>query len=230
MPAPSLRGTFAKAYSLLTRLVAKIGWDELLKCRSSVFVMEEEYRMQKAAEEERRNQKTTTNISQPQPKESKKDVEVENPKTNGVNDSSQSIPTIAVSEDEQNKTGSENSTESQQHTTPLETINEGSETNTEETNGRQEEGQEEKSNVNQKENHTAPVDEQSLDSDTLEEVNLDDDKSGRKDDSTPPPQGNQDKDKVIEFKGPELEKPSLAANDEKGDNQSIHNDDQNKVL
>ncbi|KAE8226120.1 hypothetical protein CF319_g1228 [Tilletia indica] len=48
LPAPALRGTFAKAYALLTRLVSAIGWDELLKCRSAVFVMEEEYRMQKA--------------------------------------------------------------------------------------------------------------------------------------------------------------------------------------
>lgn len=47
LPAPGLRGTFAKAYSLLTNLVAKIGWDELLKARSKVFVMEEEYRMHK---------------------------------------------------------------------------------------------------------------------------------------------------------------------------------------
>jgi hypothetical protein len=47
LPAPSLRGTFAKAYSLLTRLVAQIGWDELLRSRSAVFVMEEEYRQQK---------------------------------------------------------------------------------------------------------------------------------------------------------------------------------------
>ncbi|KAF9584628.1 hypothetical protein BGW38_005788 [Lunasporangiospora selenospora] len=51
LPAPSLRGTFASAYSLLTRLVAKIGWDELLRSRSTVFVMEEEYRQQKEAEE-----------------------------------------------------------------------------------------------------------------------------------------------------------------------------------
>ncbi|CAO3567128.1 unnamed protein product [Mortierella alpina] len=51
LPAPSLRGTFASAYNLLTRLVSKIGWDELLRCRSLVFVMEEEYRMQKEAEE-----------------------------------------------------------------------------------------------------------------------------------------------------------------------------------
>lgn len=48
LPAPSLRGTFAKAYGLLAQLVSQIGWDELLKCRSQVFVMEEEYRMQKA--------------------------------------------------------------------------------------------------------------------------------------------------------------------------------------
>ncbi|WVQ95035.1 hypothetical protein IAU59_002127 [Kwoniella sp. CBS 9459] len=49
LPAPGLRGTFAKAYSLLTLLVSKIGWDELLKTRSQVFVMEEEYRMHKTA-------------------------------------------------------------------------------------------------------------------------------------------------------------------------------------
>ncbi|KAJ7154651.1 Chs5p-Arf1p-binding proteins-domain-containing protein [Mycena filopes] len=48
LPAPGLRGTWARAYGLLTRLVAQIGWDELLKTRSAVFVMEEEYRMQKA--------------------------------------------------------------------------------------------------------------------------------------------------------------------------------------
>ncbi|KAG8926929.1 hypothetical protein FRC01_008206 [Tulasnella sp. 417] len=48
LPAPGLRGTFAKAYALLARLVSQIGWDELLKTRSAVFVMEEEYRAQKA--------------------------------------------------------------------------------------------------------------------------------------------------------------------------------------
>ncbi|KAK6997367.1 Chs5p-Arf1p-binding proteins-domain-containing protein [Favolaschia claudopus] len=48
LPAPGLRGTWARAYALLTKLVAQIGWDELLKTRSCVFVMEEEYRMQKA--------------------------------------------------------------------------------------------------------------------------------------------------------------------------------------
>lgn len=48
LPAPGLRGTWSRAYALLTRLVSQIGWDELLKTRSQVFVMEEEYRMQKA--------------------------------------------------------------------------------------------------------------------------------------------------------------------------------------
>jgi hypothetical protein len=48
LPAPSLRGTFAKAYTLLTKLTAQIGWDELLRTRSTVFVMEEEYRKHKA--------------------------------------------------------------------------------------------------------------------------------------------------------------------------------------
>ena len=54
LPAPALHGTFAKAYSLLTRLATKVGWDELLRFRSAVFVMEEEYRMQKAQEEKRK--------------------------------------------------------------------------------------------------------------------------------------------------------------------------------
>lgn len=52
LPAPSLRGTFAKAYGLLTKLVILIGWDELLKCRSQVFVMEEEYRQQRSENEQ----------------------------------------------------------------------------------------------------------------------------------------------------------------------------------
>ncbi|ORX62601.1 chaps-domain-containing protein [Hesseltinella vesiculosa] len=54
LPAPALHGTFSKAYALLTRLAGRIGWDDLLKTRSMVFVMEEEYRQQKAKEEERK--------------------------------------------------------------------------------------------------------------------------------------------------------------------------------
>ena len=45
--AAGYRGTFLKAYSLLTEITSKIGWDQLLKIRSQVFVMEEEYRSEK---------------------------------------------------------------------------------------------------------------------------------------------------------------------------------------
>lgn len=52
---PSLRklhaaghqGTFLKAYNLLTKIAAAIGWDQLLRVRSEVFVMEEEYRVER---------------------------------------------------------------------------------------------------------------------------------------------------------------------------------------
>ncbi|GAA5796497.1 hypothetical protein HPULCUR_001869 [Helicostylum pulchrum] len=58
LSAPSLHGTFAKAYSLLTRLANALGWDELLRCRSQVFVMEEEYRMHKAQADHRKSMST----------------------------------------------------------------------------------------------------------------------------------------------------------------------------
>ncbi|KIV79358.1 hypothetical protein, variant [Exophiala sideris] len=47
LQAATYQGTFLKAYSLLTRVVASIGWDALLKTRSLVFVMEEEYRSER---------------------------------------------------------------------------------------------------------------------------------------------------------------------------------------
>lgn len=42
--AANYKGTFHKAYALLTEVTKRIGWDQLLKIRSQVFVMEEEYR------------------------------------------------------------------------------------------------------------------------------------------------------------------------------------------
>ena len=60
LPAPGLRGTWARAYALLTRLVSNIGWDELLKTRSVVFVMEEEYRMQKVQSEPHHGRQDST--------------------------------------------------------------------------------------------------------------------------------------------------------------------------
>jgi Chs5-Arf1p-binding protein BUD7/BCH1 len=45
--AAGFKGTFLKAYRLLTEITKKIGWDQLLRIRSQVFVMEEEYRHEK---------------------------------------------------------------------------------------------------------------------------------------------------------------------------------------
>lgn len=42
--AAAYRGTFKHAYSILTEMTSKIGWDQLLRIRSNVFVMEDEYR------------------------------------------------------------------------------------------------------------------------------------------------------------------------------------------
>ena len=47
LAAGNYKGTFHKAYILLTEVTKKIGWDQLLKIRSQVFVMEEEYRSEK---------------------------------------------------------------------------------------------------------------------------------------------------------------------------------------
>lgn len=47
LQAATYQGTFLKAYSLLTSIAAAIGWDQLLKIRSQVFVMEEEYRSER---------------------------------------------------------------------------------------------------------------------------------------------------------------------------------------
>lgn len=50
LAAGNYKGTFLKAYILLTEVTKKIGWDQLLKIRSQVFVMEEEYRHEKQAQ------------------------------------------------------------------------------------------------------------------------------------------------------------------------------------
>ena len=47
LQAATYQGTFLKAYSLLTEIAASIGWDQLLRIRSQVFVMEEEYRSER---------------------------------------------------------------------------------------------------------------------------------------------------------------------------------------
>jgi Chs5-Arf1p-binding protein BUD7/BCH1 len=47
LQAATYQGTFLKAYSLLTEVAKSIGWDQLLRTRSQVFVMEEEYRTER---------------------------------------------------------------------------------------------------------------------------------------------------------------------------------------
>jgi len=64
------KGTFKKAYSILTEMTAKIGWDQLLKIRSQVFVMEEEYRTERQPTEEKRNPSTDVLRGTPDPQAS----------------------------------------------------------------------------------------------------------------------------------------------------------------
>lgn len=72
--AAGFKGTFLKAYMLLTEITKKIGWDQLLRIRSQVFVMEEEYRNEKqtAPQPTSRNPSVTA-LRSPSP----------TPKTNG---------------------------------------------------------------------------------------------------------------------------------------------------
>ncbi|KAL8677272.1 MAG: hypothetical protein Q9186_006283 [Xanthomendoza sp. 1 TL-2023] len=69
--AAGYKGTFLKAYSLLTEVTAKIGWDQLLRVRSQVFVMEEEYRNEKQTGSDQRlsnpNASTTALRGTPSP-------------------------------------------------------------------------------------------------------------------------------------------------------------------
>ncbi|QPG75701.1 hypothetical protein FOA43_003060 [Brettanomyces nanus] len=51
LPAANLKSTFAEAYSLLTSIVHKTGWEALLKYRTKVFVMEEEFKMENGSKE-----------------------------------------------------------------------------------------------------------------------------------------------------------------------------------
>jgi hypothetical protein len=163
--------------------------------------MEEEYRMQKAAEEERKSQKIVI-TSPPQEKEIKRE-EAPNAKTNGVNDLSQSVQTISISGG-----SSENMKEKESENTDEKAVS-----NHEVTNGRDEDDDDVNENPNLK-----IADGRSLNSENMEEVDLDDNSNSKPKTAS-----------VIEFKGPELEKPLQAANEDKSDNQSIHNDDQSKV-
>ncbi|GIZ45918.1 hypothetical protein CKM354_000906400 [Cercospora kikuchii] len=59
LSAGNYKGTFLKAYMLLTEITKRIGWDQLLKIRSQVFVMEEEYRQERQVPSASRSASTT---------------------------------------------------------------------------------------------------------------------------------------------------------------------------
>jgi hypothetical protein len=58
--AAAYRGTFKHAYGILTEMTAKIGWDQLLKIRSNVFVMEDEYREKQESASYPKNRNAST--------------------------------------------------------------------------------------------------------------------------------------------------------------------------
>jgi Chs5-Arf1p-binding protein BUD7/BCH1 len=85
--AAQYKGTFRHAYSILTEMTAKIGWDQLLKIRSNVFVMEEEYRSEKQpVEESKRTASTDVLRGTPDPTSNGSDIQddnVESPSADG---------------------------------------------------------------------------------------------------------------------------------------------------
>ena len=102
--AAGYKGTFLKAYSLLTEITSKIGWDQLLKIRSQVFVMEEEYRSEKqtgsGTQPSANRNASTTALRDPSPS-SEVDGEGNMIHTNGHLDTS-STTTTAVGDDSTN--------------------------------------------------------------------------------------------------------------------------------
>jgi hypothetical protein len=145
--AATFKGTFLKAYMLLTEVTKKIGWDQLLRIRSQVFVMEEEYRHEKqtAAPPHSRNASTTalkspspgpdTNGDRPRHNEpevktiseededddagSEAGTEISETVLNGENAADLPKPASTINPAEVHA-GSDNATESANHTTPTE--------------------------------------------------------------------------------------------------------------
>jgi tetratricopeptide (TPR) repeat protein len=124
--AAGFKGTFLKAYMLLTEITKKIGWDQLLRIRSQVFVMEEEYRHEKQHITQHGGSKTasTTALRSPTP----------TTQTNG--DAHGEVEETSESEDEQASNGEpsasaaatvEESLVKPQHTVASEEVKAGSE-------------------------------------------------------------------------------------------------------
>lgn len=86
--AAGFKGTFLKAYILLTEITKKIGWDQLLRIRSQVFVMEEEYRHEKQTISHQPGSRnaSTTALRSPSPKTNGHgEVELNSPSSDAPN-------------------------------------------------------------------------------------------------------------------------------------------------
>lgn len=102
LSAANYKGTFHKAYILLTEITKKIGWDQLLKIRSQVFVMEEEYRHEKQAPQNASRNASTVAIRStdtPQMNGTSGDTEEtpSNPDTDDMTNGETEIPKPSVS-------------------------------------------------------------------------------------------------------------------------------------
>lgn len=133
--AAGYKGTFLKAYRLLTEITSKIGWDQLLKVRSQVFVMEEEYRSEKQTGSNthaasNRNASTIA-LRDPSPS-SEADGETATNHTNGQTETASTV-TAAIPEDLVNgdlgsaEVAADRSIEKPEHTITSEEAKAGSE-------------------------------------------------------------------------------------------------------
>lgn len=118
--AGGYQGTFLKAYSLLTKIAAAIGWDQLLKIRSHVFVMEEEYRTEKEAVvpgSKHTPNASTTALRQASPQ----------PNGNGVDDAEGEEDEDEQSEEDGDQTTLKDTLEKPEQTVASEVVKSGSE-------------------------------------------------------------------------------------------------------
>jgi Chs5-Arf1p-binding protein BUD7/BCH1 len=127
--AAQYRGTFKHAYSILTEMTAKIGWDQLLKIRSNVFVMEEEYRSEKLVEEpKKRNASTDVLRGTPDPPTNGSDAHEDDADMNKVENGSIAGETMVekINGDEHTATADE-SVEKPEHTIDKDEVKGGNE-------------------------------------------------------------------------------------------------------
>jgi tetratricopeptide (TPR) repeat protein len=115
--AAGFKGTFLKAYRLLTEITKKIGWDQLLRIRSQVFVMEEEYRHEKQAPSSHSRNPSTTALKSPSP---------EPTQTNGHGEVEEAESSVDGAADEKPESAGD-SLEKPAHTVAAEVVHAGSE-------------------------------------------------------------------------------------------------------